>query len=404
MFKYIKYFFYLPISPLVVKFLFSFLYKKNDNICSINKTILILKIDEIGDFVLFTAFLRELKKNYSDYKITLVIKKELFNLAETCPYVDHVETFKLPNKIKLIYKYQLFLRSFLFAKNKLWKYNFDLSIIPRWDIDTSFSSYISFFSKAKIRIAYSEKATSLKKYHNKDYDLLMTQILESNLVMHEVNLNLQILKELGCNIESSNLEIWLNRLDEDFADINLKTKKDELIIAIVPGALNKNRQWPIENYIKICSYLSSVHDVKIILLGGKAEIILAKKITDNLNNIEILNFVGLTTLRQTAALLKKCYLFIGNDTGLKHLAASVGTKVLEISRFHLNGYKMHNQSPFRFHAWGVENYILQPEFPINNCNDDCLYDFPHCIKSVTVEDVINVLKSKFSSLTLIKNI
>ena len=70
---------------------------------------------------------------------------------------------------------------------------------------------------------------------------------------------------------------------------------------------------------------------------------------------------GRTTLRQTAALLKKCDLYVGNDTGSMHLAAAAGIPVVEISCFPMDGPVWHWNSPRRFAPWGVPHRILQPK-------------------------------------------
>jgi ADP-heptose:LPS heptosyltransferase len=72
------------------------------------------------------------------------------------------------------------------------------------------------------------------------------------------------------------------------------------------------------------------------------------------------DLVGKTTLRQAAAVLEHCTLFIGNDSGLKHLAAAAGIPVVEISGFRKGGDPNHPNSPSRFHAWGVPHRVAQP--------------------------------------------
>ena len=387
--KIIKNILYYPTSPKFINFLFNYNFRQKPT-NNFYKSILIIKLDEIGDFVISSAFLRELRRNFTDSKITLVIKKDLYNLAEYCPYVDNIEIFEVPTS-KLFLNYKFLYTTFLFAKNKLWKFNFDLALIPRWDIDTYFSSYIAYFSRAKERIAYSENATSLKKTYNKDYDIFFTKVLESKIILHEVMLNLNILEKIGCEIFSNKLEVWLSEKDIQYANSEFKFNENDYVIAIVPGALNKNRQWPIENYKLIISHLLKLSKCKFIFFGGYSEISLAQFLTNDIDSNYYINLVGRTTIRETAAMLKKCNLYLGNDTGVKHIAAAVGLKVIEISRYNQNGLKMHNQSPFRFHAWGVENIILQPYISKDNCGDDCLYNYAHCITGVDVEDLKFIL-------------
>ena len=53
------------------------------------KQILVVRLDEIGDMVLTTPFFRELRRNYPEAEITLVVKPAIYNLMELCPYIDN---------------------------------------------------------------------------------------------------------------------------------------------------------------------------------------------------------------------------------------------------------------------------------------------------------------------------
>src|SRR6266576_1143293 len=54
------------------------------------KHVLVVRLDEIGDVVLTTPFLRELRRNLSGASITLLVSNRTRNLAELCPHVDQV--------------------------------------------------------------------------------------------------------------------------------------------------------------------------------------------------------------------------------------------------------------------------------------------------------------------------
>ncbi|MCX5909037.1 MAG: hypothetical protein NTY64_18160, partial [Deltaproteobacteria bacterium] len=57
--------------------------------------VLILRLEEIGDVILSSPFLRELRLNLPAAWITLVVKPSVYNLVELCPYVDQVLTCNL---------------------------------------------------------------------------------------------------------------------------------------------------------------------------------------------------------------------------------------------------------------------------------------------------------------------
>lgn len=383
---------FFPISPNVVNYLWHlFFERKPEKFCK-PKSILVVKFDGIGDFVLFTGFLRELRNNFIDSNITLVVSTDVFNLVELCPYVDSIKLFNWKEK-GYFSRYKLFFKAFIFAKGNLWKHKFDYALLPRWDIDNYFASYIVLFSKSLFRIAYSEKETEIKSLNNRNYNKFFHKTYTVNENLHEVELNYFFLKKIGCTVNSEKLELWLSEKDKQFAKLVLINFNKKSIVCISPGALDKNRQWPILNYKKLINYLVKELKCQILILGGASEISLAHILTENIKPSSIINLTGKTSIRETAALLGECALFIGNDTGVKHIAAAMETPVVEISRFHKQGKKMHNQSPFRFHAWGVINRVLQPDFPKDDCKDDCKYNHPHCIENVDLGSVINAINS-----------
>ena len=81
---------------------------------------------------------------------------------------------------------------------------------------------------------------------------------------------------------------------------------------------------------------------------------------------------GRTTLREVAATMARCRLFVGNDTGLKHLAAAVGLPVVEISGFSRQGDPNHGHSPARFGPWHTPYRILQPALPAGRLATDLI--------------------------------
>ena len=106
----------------------------------------------------------------------------------------------------------------------------------------------------------------------------------------------------------------------------------------------------------------------------------------------IYNLCGKLSLRESGVVISECKLCISNDTGLKHLAASVRTPTIEISRFPISGDKNHSQSPYRFKAWGPNNLVIQPKNSIPPCGDDCFFNLPHCIDEISVELVTKSVK------------
>lgn len=230
--------------------------------------VLVMRLDEIGDVVLTTPFLRELRKSYPEANITLVVKPQVYNLVELCPYVDEILTFrKDEGRFKLIHNIY---EAYKFAKKYLRVKNFDLVVIPRWDADYYYASFITFFSRAKRRMGFSERVTEYKSLINKGYDKLLTKVYDYRVPCHEVEKNLYLLQQLGGTITDDSLELWNNAEDERCIDFLLKNYEKKYLIALVVSASGNKKEWAPENF---CSLMTKIikynKNVRFVLLGDK---------------------------------------------------------------------------------------------------------------------------------------
>src|SRR5512141_888224 len=116
---------------------------------------LVVRLDEIGDVVLMSAFLRELRRNASDASITLVVKPGTRELVERCPYVNEVLPFDWGASGRMA-TLRLRARAAAMARKELWPRRFDLALHPRWDADYYQASFLTYFSGAATRVGYSE--------------------------------------------------------------------------------------------------------------------------------------------------------------------------------------------------------------------------------------------------------
>ena len=356
------------------------------------KRILVVRLDEIGDVVMTTPFLRELRRNLLDAWITLVVKPSVYNLVELCPYVNEVLTYDWNTRGRFG-QLRRHLWAFRLAWRRLLKRRFNLAVLPRWDADTYHGSFLIYFSGAPWRVGYSENVIDHKQRTNGSFDSLFTHALEDNTLKHEVDHNLDMIRFLGGTVQEDRLELWMEEADETFAERVFKSNSiypDDLLIAFGPGAWESKRMWPHSNFVELGAWLKTKYDARILVVGGKGEESLGQEIQRKLGDA-VINVVGQTTLRQTASLLKHCQLHVGNDAGPMHLAAAERVPVIEISCHPLNGSPLHPNSPIRFSPWGVPYRVIQPGKAIASCSNGCTSAQTHCILGITVERVKEAL-------------
>jgi ADP-heptose:LPS heptosyltransferase len=362
--------------------------------------VLVVRLDEIGDVILTIPFLRELRRNLPDARITLLVRPAIKDLVELCPYVNEVLTYEPPTS-RYWRSVQATSRALQLTREHLWRSNYDLAIAPRWDVDTYWGSMVTYLSGARQRLAYSGQVTEEKVRLNAGLDRLFTQVIDGGALRHEVEKNLDLIALMGGSVEQDGLELWFGEADELFADRILERQgihDDDLLIAVAPGAGHPKRIWPISNFIEMGTWFKENCRGFLVVVGSKEEKQLGDKLEAHLGT-SIINAVGQTSLREAGALLKRCHLFIGNDAGPMHLAAAAGLPVIEISCHpchSLGGSNGHVNSPARFGPWRVPQVILRPARALDPCSDACISDLTHCIQEVSVEQVKEAMTTLLS--------
>jgi heptosyltransferase-2 len=335
---------------------------------------------------MLSPFLRELRAFLPGAWITLVAGPAGYEVAELCPYVDEVLVYD--HRVRRFWRpVVLPLRALRLGRGLLRARRFELCVVPRWDTDGYFASLLGYLSGAPHRLGFSEKVTPRKKRLNRGFDRFFTRVLTDDAPRHEVERNELLLRALGATPQSGALELWLGADDEAFAERVLQQSPPTsggLRVGMHLGAGAAQRRWPVESFVALARWIRASQGASFVVVGGHSEREMALQFSGALgDNVTVV--VGEASVRQTAALLSRCNLFVGNDSGPKHLAAAAAVPVVEISNFPANGPPWHWNSPVRFAAWGVPHRVVQPARPLAPCQGWCSAREPHCIREVSVE-------------------
>lgn len=358
------------------------------------KNVLILRMDRIGDTVLATPFLRELRRNLPQAHISVMVSSLAYNLLEYCPYVDElINTGAIAEKSFRILMPPL--QSLMEARRHLWKKEYDLTIVPRWDVDLTEASFLAYFSGASQRIGYATDVIDSKSWSNAGYDRLFTDVSHDASLKHEVERFLAILRFIGGDAKDTKLELW-NTEDDDTSVCRLLNSfgiaSDNLLVTIMPGATVEKKMWPEERYFELIQWLIKNYKCRVLVLGGEKEAVLGQKFQKKFGT-DIINLTEKLTLRQAYVLFKKSRLYVGNDTGLMHIAAAANIPVVEISCHPKSGSPFSGPAPERFGPWCERCAVIQPERSLPPCEAQCGAGISHCISQIATDQVIqSILK------------
>ncbi len=367
------------------------------------QNILVVKLDAIGDMILTSGFLRELRKNFPRERITLLVSPTVFPIVELCPYVNEILIFDfkilngtLPEWLKHITE---------FCKAYLWPKMFSLAFSPRWGRGNLHALLIAWLSGARERIGYGVNSyeswlgAPLAEETAQDNFLLTKNIITPRSVVTEADKNFYLLEALGLPVTETHMEIFFGAEDFRRARELLQTippNCKKVLIGI--GGAARTKKYPVEKYLIALKELAKKNLV-FVLVGGQAELDDADFLEKNLSHGKVLNLVGKTTLRETEAVVVQTDFYVGNDTGVVHMAATAQIPCLVLYREaqdredYLPGVFSEYQC---FPPWQTNSVILRPAHPLDDCAEMpqicgvCRHiREPHCITQIAPQEIID---------------
>jgi ADP-heptose:LPS heptosyltransferase len=354
------------------------------------RNILIVKLDNIGDAVLLSPFLRTLRANAPDSRITLMVRETAADIVALCPYVDRV--------VGVVGEawgdgFQSRDTEFVAAYERK---SFDLAIVPRWDTDEFGAGAIARRSGERRTVGFSEGVNRAKARANRGFDAQYSDVLLRVLPDHEVRQNRALLDFMNAAASDDALEAWLAPADEARAESLLApVAGSEQLIAICPGATHPGKIFPPELLLRILTTLPATS--RFVLLGSAAERPLADAVQHGLGE-RGLSLCGMTTLREAMAVLRRCHAAIAMDSALAHFAAAVQTPVAIFSMHPRHGGNdTLDQSPRRFGPWCAADrrLVIQPEQAWPGCENGCRWRGrgPHCIANIDITTAADLLRA-----------
>jgi heptosyltransferase-2 len=147
--------------------------------------------------------------------------------------------------------------------------------------------------------------------------------------VHEVEYGLQVAALLGAQTSSQALHPGYGAADAWTVDLLLAERETQPLVAIHPGSggYALARRWEPAKWAAVADELVRRHGVQIVLVGAPADGVEAVQAA---MSRPALNLAGRTTLPQLAAVLAQCDLFLGADSGVMHVAASVAVPLVAL--------------------------------------------------------------------------
>ncbi len=348
-------------------------------------TLLIIRLDVIGDYVLFRNFLEVVRKSerFGKYNITLCGNIIWRDLAEELDS-DFVDTFIWIDRRK-------------FSNNFFYKYKILKSIYTKGfgtAVDTTYSREILFgdsiirASNAKLRIGSSGALDKHAKWkRNLLTDKYYTKLINTTKDnVFEFYRNKEFFEKLlveEISLLKPSITAELNK-----SALHLTNK----YIVIFHGSRQKNKIWSYKNFIDVIKFILENFLSDIVIVGSEMESDIANNIVWNINDTRIRNLTGQTKLSSLPSIIRSAELLITNESLAVHLAACVDTKFICVS----NGERFGRFHPYPPKIFDKGRYIYPPEIMVNSDQPAMLsekfrYSSDLDIQSVHPSEVIKLI-------------
>ena len=329
------------------------------------RKVLVVRLRSIGDTVLATPSLIALRRFLPDARIDILLEDWVAPLLEGFDAVDNVLTVSRKSK-----------KSRFEAARRIRKNKYDVAFNLHGGTTATFFVRAS---GAKHRVGSA----------NFSYSFLYNHLLSSasdfwqKEFTHSAEQQLALLGFVGVPVEDK---------PKSRLNVNSNFKFQISNYALLhPVAAFDTKQWATGNFARIAEYLNA-KGLQIVAVATKKE----REVLDNLqklSNVPVTIFDDLS-LPEITALASRARIFVGNDSGIAHIAAAVQTpSVVIFGSSNRNHWRPWTDAP---HEIVHENLPCQPCAGYF-CKE---FDAPKCILSVKTESVIEAIEKVLVDKTI----
>ena len=329
------------------------------------KRILIIHQGALGDFILSLPAISAFRHHYPDTTIEIWGYPEILRLVDRSVYAD------------TIYSIDRERIASLFTQDPL----VPASVLERF---RSFDLICLFGGEKQTTFVDNLKRSGVKNVYR------IEPFPPAGSNTHVIDHQASQLSPLGLKAPLSTPTLFTPEDDgKRFASFleHRKIDREALLVALHPGSGSRAKVWPPGNFAQLSRYLLDNDRVHLIVPVGPADKEHAEGYCALISSDRIIPVTNLT-LTELAALLKRCMVYVGNDSGVTHMAAAVGTPVVALF------------GPTDPGVWGPRGRRVRTVYrgvSCSPCSREEMHGCLHrkCLDSITVEEVYRSVRTLF---------
>jgi ADP-heptose:LPS heptosyltransferase len=336
-----------------------------------NKIIIIVKVDAIGDFIIWLKYAVELVNYYKDNEIILICNDKVREIAEEINLFNHI----LPVNIVLIDK-SIKYRINLFKKISSLKAQ--IAIQPTYSRVAIEGDVLIAASNAREKISFYGDHVNDNKLNKYIANKIYTKLIKCNEIeAHENKRHIDFIKKITGKDKIHDLNIQTIFYSKNVLTI----KKNKYCILFITASKNY-REWPISNFIELAKKIKKNYQIDILICGQ------SKKIIDINSAIDVINLVNKTNLIELIQLINDAEFIVSNETSAIHIAQLLKVPYVCI----LGGGHFGRFMPYPVEELIKNSAVVHSNLSCFGCNWDCKFlnknskSYP-CIEKISIEEV-----------------
>jgi ADP-heptose:LPS heptosyltransferase len=293
------------------------------------KRILVVKLDHLGDFLTSVPALQRLRELFPHAHVTMLCCKAVGDFARAMGAVDAFIAFEFFHARSSLGVMALGTDDFTKLQARLEPEEFDLAIDLRKHLETR---ELLRYTGARFLAGYN----SMGRFDWLDIALEWAVDQSMQAKLNHVRDDLLNLVEAIATASSpdcgESLLVTAKR-DEGRAFLPRETQHllERPVVCVHPGVGSAMRQWPPRHFAQLIDMFVANCGVSVVLIGGPDEQDIAEQILASVAEpATVCSLVGRVRLTDLPAVIAACELFVGNDSGPKHMAAALGVPTIGI--------------------------------------------------------------------------
>ena len=293
------------------------------------RSILAIKLDHIGDFITALAALRRIKKCFPAAHLRLLAGSATAKLAYLEPCIDEVIEFNFFNPRSSLGPLALSDTDLIQLKSRLAPYRFDIAIDLRKHMDTR---HVLQYTGSKLTAGYDNGGRFPWLDIAIEWDGDRSLVAKRQHVADDL---LRLVNAVATSCDPDRNVIapaasagWTQSSLPGLPWQMLLTRP---LVCVHPVSGNVMRQWPLAHFAELIELLLRDFDVHIALIGSADERAIIEQIAWQVRRPQaVFCLAGALPLQSLPQFLSHCTLFVGNNSGPKHIAAGLGVPTVGV--------------------------------------------------------------------------